>query len=90
MITIRQERSSQQADWEAREAVEAAIASVQGKNGCHAQGRNDWDVELFIGWGHNIYTTNIYLVNKKTGLCDAYFADGLFRDYISDQPIKLL
>ncbi len=88
-------------NFEAREAVEAAIALVEGRQGFRTQNERWWHCELVITIGHNIYTTQIHLQpvenevkarERRGGYYDSYamFSNGAFWANVSRQKVALI
>lgn len=73
-------------DSESVSAVNKAVVLAVGNHVKGMRGRCD----LHVVPGHNIYTTQIDIREKKTGLAVAFYHEGVFYDVLSKQPIELV
>lgn len=80
--------SWQEMDIESRQAVYLAERLVEGKRSVMIGNERVNGCTLEIRYGHNIYGTQIYIVDCN-GLVVAFFFDGYFYDDKSKQRIEL-
>lgn len=78
----------QEMDIESRQAVYLAERLVEGKRSVVIGDDRINGCKLEICYGHNIYTTQIYIVDSS-GLKVAFYFDGYFYDNISKQRVEL-
>lgn len=74
-------------DWEAQQAVNKALALVEGKTGFRTPFEVWRNCELVITFGHNIYTTTIHICPPEIDIIKrrsnwhngyAYYCHGVF------------
>ena len=80
--------SWQEMDIESRQAVYLAERLVDGKRGLMIGNERVTGCTLEIRYGHNIYGTQIKIVDRN-GLEVAFYSDGYFYDGNSKQRIEL-
>lgn len=80
--------SWQEMDIEGRQAVYLAERLVEGKRGMMIGNERFNNCTLEIRYGHNIYSTQIYIADC-CGLVVAFYSDGYFYDNLSKQRVEL-
>lgn len=80
--------SWQEMDIESRQAVYLVERLVEGKCGVIIGNERVNGCTLEIRYGHNIYSTQIYIVDCN-GLAVAFYSDGYLYDSNSKQRIEL-
>lgn len=75
-------------DTESRKAAHEAISLVKDKKAIMAETKKT-KCHLVVSFGHNIYTTDIWLCSTP-GLVEAFYFDGAFYDVINKEKVALI